>query len=81
MLTNVNIYAIVSLKAGHGLQKYLVNIIPKKRKVTIMSYLQLVEDLMDRYGLDEDTACREASAILHPETDDADDYDGLEVIA
>ena len=55
--------------------------IPKKGKVTIMSYLQLVEDLMDRYGLDEDTACREASAILHPETYDADDYDGLEVIA
>ena len=40
-----------------------------------MNYLELVEYLMSEYGLDEDTACREASATLYPETYDADDYD------
>lgn len=40
-----------------------------------MNYLELVDDLMERYGMDEDSACREASAILHPDTYDADDYD------
>ena len=40
-----------------------------------MNYLELVEFLMNEYGMDEDTACREASAELHPETYDANDYD------
>ena len=39
------------------------------------NYLQLVEELMNTYGLDEDTACREASYQLYPETYDANDYD------
>lgn len=38
------------------------------------NYLELVEELMGM-GLDEDTACREASAELYPETYDANDYD------
>lgn len=43
------------------------------------NYLELVEFLMDEYGLDEDTACREASAELYPETYNADDYDNSQV--
>lgn len=39
-----------------------------------MNYLQRVEELMDM-GMDEDTACREASAELYPESYNADDYD------
>ena len=39
-----------------------------------MNYLELVEFLMDEYGLDEDTACREADAQTNPEYN-ADDYD------
>jgi hypothetical protein len=45
----------------------------KERRIK-MNYLELVEFLMDEYGLDEDTACREADAQLNPEYD-ADDYD------
>lgn len=43
-----------------------------------MNYLELVDYLMDEYGMDEDTACREASAELYPDTYDANDYDGSE---
>ena len=39
-----------------------------------INYLERVEELMN-LGLDEDTACREASAELFPETYDANDYD------
>ena len=39
-----------------------------------MNYLELVDFLMDEYGLDEDTACREADAQLNPNYN-ADDYD------
>ena len=35
------------------------------------NYLELVNELMELFGLDEDTACREASAELYPETYDA----------
>lgn len=42
------------------------------------NYLELVNELMEMFGLDEDTACREASAELYPETYDANDYDDLE---
>jgi hypothetical protein len=40
-----------------------------------MNYLEIVEFLMDEYGLDEDTACREADAQTNPDYN-ADDYDG-----
>lgn len=38
------------------------------------NYLELVEELME-LGLDEDTACREASVQLYPESYDASDYE------
>lgn len=38
------------------------------------SYLQAVAEFMNM-GLDEDAACREAFALLYPETYDASDYD------
>lgn len=39
------------------------------------NYLELVEEFMDKYGYDEDTASREAFATMYPEKYDADDYD------
>lgn len=39
-----------------------------------MNYLELIEMYMDKYGLDEDTACRMADMDTNPEYD-ADDYD------
>lgn len=52
----------------------LVVIAAEKNEVRRMNYLERVEELMDM-GLDEETACREASAELYPETYNADDYD------
>lgn len=39
-----------------------------------MNYLELVEFLMDEYGMSEDAACREADVQFNPNYD-ADDYD------
>lgn len=39
-----------------------------------MNYLELVEHFMDM-GMDEDMACREAYAFLHPDKYDPDDYE------
>ena len=36
-------------------------------------FLEIVEELMEM-GLDEDSACREAYAVLYPTTYDAEDY-------
>lgn len=40
----------------------------------IMNYLEMIDFLMDEYGLDEETACREADAQFNPDYN-ADDYD------
>ena len=40
-----------------------------------MNYLELVEFLMDEFGMTEADACREADAQFNPNYD-ADDYDG-----
>ena len=39
-----------------------------------MNYLDMVEQLMDD-GMDEDTACREAYAIMYPEKYNPEDYE------